>query len=278
MLCRLRASNSLQQATQAGKRWMLIEHFAGLPTIADLAQPELRLAGLRFNPKTDGPSRGRYSTSLELQALPNGKAIAISGLPAHAKIRFAEWSPDGRKVSFVNSSDAKEDAGLSLWIIDVATAQARRLPGIALNGIFGSPCEWLSNSQALVCKTVSPDRGPAPERNDVPEGPVIQENLGRVTPAPTFEDLLKNPEDEQFFDYYATARLQLIQLDGAAKPLANPGVIENATPSPDGQYVLIKERHHPYTYLRPFEAFPERVSVVDLKIRQVRPVDRQSSR
>src|SRR4029077_10729629 len=56
-----------------GKRWMLIEHFAGLPTIADLAQPELRLAGLRFNPKTDGPSRGRYSTSLELQALPNGK-------------------------------------------------------------------------------------------------------------------------------------------------------------------------------------------------------------
>src|SRR4029077_8795200 len=54
-------------------------------------------------------------------------------------------------------------------------------------------------------------------------------------------------------------------LDGAAKPLANPGVIQNATPSPDGQYVLITERHHPYTYLRPFEAFPERVSVVDLK-------------
>jgi dipeptidyl aminopeptidase/acylaminoacyl peptidase len=253
------------EGNAGGKRWMLIEHFAGLPTIADLAQPELRLAGLRFNPKTDGPSRGRYSTSLELQALPSGKAIAISGLPAHAKIRFAEWSPDGRKVSFANSSDTKEDAGLSLWIIDVATAQARRLPGIALNGIFGSPCEWLNNSQALVCKTVSPVRGPAPEHNDVPEGPVIQENLGRVTPAPTFEDLLKNPEDEQFFDYYATARLQLIQLDGAAKPLANPGVIENATPSPDGQYVLIKERHHPYTYLRPFEAFPERVSVVDLK-------------
>src|SRR5271169_5845225 len=34
----------------SGKRWMLIEHFSGLPTIADLAQPELRLAGLRFNP------------------------------------------------------------------------------------------------------------------------------------------------------------------------------------------------------------------------------------
>jgi hypothetical protein len=68
------------EGNAGGKRWMLIEHFAGLPTIADLAQPELRLAGLRFNPKTDGPSRGRYSTSLELQALPSGKAMAISGV------------------------------------------------------------------------------------------------------------------------------------------------------------------------------------------------------
>jgi len=248
-----------------GKRWMLIEHFAGLPTIAELAQPELRLAGLRFNPKTDGPSRGRYSTSLELQALPSGKAIAIFGLPAHAKIRFADWSPDGRKISLVNISDAKEDAGLSLWIVDVATAQARRLPGIALNGIFGSPCEWLSDSQRLVCRTVPSDRGPAPTRSEVPAGPVIQENLGRVTPGATFEDLLKNPEDEQFFDYYAKSQVEIIRLDGAAKPVGRPGVIERAVPSPDGGYVLLFERHHPYSYLLPFEAFPERVSVLNLK-------------
>jgi dipeptidyl aminopeptidase/acylaminoacyl peptidase len=249
----------------AGKRWMLIEHFSGLPTIADLAQPELRLAGLRFNPKTDGPSRGRYDTSLELQALPNGRAIAISGLPAHAKIRFADWSPDGRKISFVNISDAREDAGLSLWIIDVATAQARRLPGIALNGIFGSPCEWLNDSQSLVCKTVPADRGPTPKRSEVPTGPVVQENLGRVTPGATFEDLLKNPEDEQIFDYYATSQVQLIRLDGAAKPFGKPGVFEDATPSPDGGYILLLERHHPYTYLLPFERFPERVSVLSIK-------------
>jgi len=249
----------------AGKRWMLIEHFSGLPTIAELAQPELRLAGLRFNPRTDGPSRGRYDTSLELQTLPGGKAIAISGLPGHAKIRFADWSPDGREISFVNISDAKEDAGLSLWIVDVATAEARRLPGIALNGIFGSPCEWLSDSQSLVCRTVPADRGLAPTRGEVPTGPVIQENLGRVTPGATFEDLLKNPEDEQIFDYYATSLVELVRLDGAAKPLGKPAVFVEASPSPDGGYVLLFERHHPYTYLLPFFAFPERVSVVNLK-------------
>jgi dipeptidyl aminopeptidase/acylaminoacyl peptidase len=244
---------------------MLIEHFSGLPTIAELAQPELRLAGLRFNPKTNGPSRGRHDTSLELQALPDGKAIAISGLPAHAKIRFAGWSPDGRMISFVNISDAKEDAGLSLWVVDIATAQARRLPGVALNGIFGSPCEWLSDSQGLVCRTVPADRGPAPTRSEIPTGPVIQQNLGRVTPGATFEDLLKNREDEQFFDYYATSQVEIVRLDGTVKPVGKPGVFAEASPSPDGGYVLLYERHHPYTYLLPFYAFPERVSVVNLK-------------
>ena len=249
----------------AGKRWMLIEHFAGLPTIVELAQPELRLAGLRFNPRTDGPSRGRYDTSLELQALPNGKAVAVSGLPDHAKIRFADWSPDGRKISFVNISDAQEDAGLSLWIVDVATAQARRLPGIALNGIFGAPCDWLSDSQGLVCRTVPANRGAAPVHSEVPTGPVIQENLGRVTPGATFEDLLKSPEDEQFFDYYATSQIAIVRLDGGSVLLGKAGVFVEATPSPDGKWVLLFERHHPYTYLLPFNAFPERVSAVNLK-------------
>jgi dipeptidyl aminopeptidase/acylaminoacyl peptidase len=249
----------------AGKRWMLIEHFSGLPTIAELAQPELRLAGLRFNPKTDGPSRGRYDTSLELQILPNGKPIAVSGLPEHAKIRFADWSPDGRKISFVNISDAKEDAGLNLWIVDVETAQARRLPGIALNGIFGPPCEWLSDSLGLVCRTVPAERGAAPVRSEVPTGPVVQENLGRVTPGATFEDLLKNPEDEQFFDYYAKSQIAIVRLDGGSVLLGKAGVFVEATPSPDGKWVLLFERHHPYTYLLPFYAFPERVSAVNLK-------------
>lgn len=41
-----------------GGRWMLIEAISGLPSITDLAQPELRLAGLRFNPKRTAPAEG----------------------------------------------------------------------------------------------------------------------------------------------------------------------------------------------------------------------------
>jgi len=253
-------------------RWLLIEDLSGLPPVADLAQPELRLAGLRFNPRTNGPSRGRYCTSLKLKQLPEGKEIAVRGLPPNARIRFPRWSADGTEIAFVNISDAKEDAGLSLWIINLASARAQRVAGIALNGIFGPPCEWRSNTPSLICRTVPVTRGPAPVRNEIPEGPVVQENLGRITPGATYEDLLKNPEDEQIFNYYATSQVALIQLDGTSTPLGKPGVITDARPSPDGNFVLVSERHRPYSYLLPFDAFPERVSVVNLKDGSVKQV------
>src|SRR5690242_18377536 len=50
----------------SGSRTLLIEQPGGLLTIADLAQPELRLAGLRFNPRTNGPSRLPYMIGLKL--------------------------------------------------------------------------------------------------------------------------------------------------------------------------------------------------------------------
>jgi len=250
---------------KAGKQWILIEHVSGLPSIADLAQPELRLAGLRFNPRTNGPSRGRYATSLALKMLPDGAEKTVAGLPANTKIRFAAWSPDARHLFFVNDNDEPRDSGLSLWVVDTAAdgGNARRLPGIALNGIFGSPCEWVGDSQ-LICRTVPKGRGEAPKRSEVPTGPVIQENLGRVTPGPTYEDLLKNPEDEAIFDFYATSQVEVVWLDGTSKAVGKPGVIVSASPSPDGHYALIDERHHPYSYLLPFGFFPEREMVVNL--------------
>ncbi len=254
----------VSRTDKEGKQWLLIQEISGLPTIADLAQPELRLAGLRMNPRTNGPSRGRYGTALRLKALPDGTERKVAGLPANAKIRFAAWAPDARHVSFVNASDDSKDAGLSLWIADVSSATAKRVPGIVLNGIFGAPCEWMSDSQNLVCETIVKGRGEAPKKSEVPTGPVVQENLGRVTPGPTYQDLLKSPEDERIFDYYATAQVEVVHVDGTSKAVGKRGVITGASPSPDGHYVMINERHHPYTYLLPFEFFPERVTVVNL--------------
>jgi dipeptidyl aminopeptidase/acylaminoacyl peptidase len=255
---------SVSPVSAGGARWLLIQQISGLPSINELAQPELRLAGLRLNPRTNGPSRGRYTTALKLRQLPTGREVAVSDLPPNAKIRFAEWSPDGEKVAFVQISDTKEEAGLTLWVVDVETARARRVGSVLLNGVFGEPCEWMSNSQTLLCKTIPSGRGAAAQRNEVPMGPVVQENLGRITPAATYEDLLKSPEDEQIFDYYSVSQLAVISLEGQVTPIGKPGVVEEASPSPDGKYCLVSERHHPYSYTLPFRLFSQRIFVTNL--------------
>jgi dipeptidyl aminopeptidase/acylaminoacyl peptidase len=75
---------------------------------------------------------------------------------------------------------------------------------------------------------------------------------------------LKNPEDEKIFDYYATSQVEVVRLDGTAKSIGDPAVVQSASPSPDGHYVLVDERHHPYTYLLPYPMFPERVLAINL--------------
>ena len=53
-------------------------------------------------------------------------------------------------------------------------------------------------------RKVDPDRGSRPMPSTIPEGPVIQENIGKKGAAPTFQDLIKNPEDEKIFEYFTT--------------------------------------------------------------------------
>ena len=48
---------------------MLLLFRPGLPSIADLSQPELRLAGVRFDPSTHGPSRGSITRSVRNQTI-----------------------------------------------------------------------------------------------------------------------------------------------------------------------------------------------------------------
>jgi hypothetical protein len=82
--------------------------------------------------------------------------------------------------------------------------------------------------------------------------------------------LLKNPTDQEIFDYYATSQVAVIGMDGTSVAIGKPGVIEEATASPDGRYALISAQHKPYSYLLPYEMFPLRVSVVDLSTGSVK--------
>ena len=145
---------SLSPPHTAGPRRILIQQSSSLPTIADLAEPELRLAGLRFNPKVGAPSRTRYFVSLKLQELPTsgekGPETAITGLPAKPHVLYTQWSPDGRHIAFVN----QEPTGLTLWTVDVARAHAAPIPGVRVNAVL--------STQILHPRPASPNPHPFP--------------------------------------------------------------------------------------------------------------------
>ena len=51
-------------AVSPGGDWLVLLERPGLPPIDEVAMPELRLAGLRINPRTNGPSRATYLEGL----------------------------------------------------------------------------------------------------------------------------------------------------------------------------------------------------------------------
>ncbi|MBO3271482.1 prolyl oligopeptidase family serine peptidase [Hymenobacter defluvii] len=241
-------------------QWMLMMDVQDMPTIEELSQPELRIAGLRLNPRTNGPSRVSYSTSLRLKRLPDGKELLVQGLPKTARISEVGWSPDNTKIAFTNTTDKH----VELWLVDVAAASARLVPNLFLNSAFGDSYTWTPDSKSLLATAVVGGRGEAPATNVAPTGPIVQENTGRKAAARTYQDLLKNPADERLFDYYATAQVVKVEVTGRMQPLGSPGVIESAKPSPDGRFVLVKTRHRPYSYTLPVSSFPQRVDVLNI--------------
>jgi dipeptidyl aminopeptidase/acylaminoacyl peptidase len=249
-------------------RTMAILAVQDFPTIAELSQPELRLAGLRLNPRTNGPSRVSYAVGMQFKQLPGGAEKPVQGLPAQARISSPSWSPDNQHVAFALTVPAADGSTgqVELWVADVATNSARRLLATPLNDVFGSSFEWVSDSQTLLARTVPAGRGAAPAADATPTGPAVQETGGgKKSGARTYQDLLKNPADERLFEYYATSQLVKVKLaDGSAQPLGQPGVLRSVSPSPDGRFVLVRTVHRPYSYTLPVSSFPQRIDVLDL--------------
>lgn len=236
--------------------WGLLVEVPLLLTVADLSQPELKLAGLRFNPQTHEQTRSNYYRDLRLLRLSGGGEKKIAGLPSNLRARWVSWSPDGSRVAFTHAADR----GVELWSVDVANATASRVGSVVLNAShYGRPFHWIDN--ATFAARISAVSGNPPEDVRVPNGPVIQENLGRRTPARTYQDLLKDPHDEELFEHHLQSQAAIVALDGTARTAGNAGIIARVEPSPDGAYLLVETVHRPFSYLVTEFDFPRKIEV-----------------
>ena len=242
---------------------------ANLPPIAELAEPMLRLAGYRINPRNNGQANSRtaWLTGLSFQPVAGGPARTVS-LPANARFVSPSWSPDGRSLALLMDAPT----GLELWTVDVASGRARKLTDARVNATVGGAVDWLPDSSGLLVRMTPEGRGAAPDVSRPPEGPIVEESMGRTAPARTYQDLLSNAGDEALFEHYFTSQLTLVPLEGAARTIGAPAVYLGSGVSPDGRYILQTKAKRPYSYVVPAALFPADVVITDLQGRTVHRV------
>lgn len=235
------------------------------PPISDLAEPMLRLAGVRLNPETNGPHRAAYWRSLSYLPLAGGKESAIAGLPDGARIGNVVWSADGARFAFTNTIPGR---GVELWMGEVATRSVRRVEGARVSQGLGSGIRWMPDQRTILTRLVPEGRGAPPASSGVPTGPSVQEAAEKKGIGSTYEtrDVLKGPADEVRFDYYMTAQLALVDAaSGRVTPIGTPDLYVSPDPSPDGNHLYVERLKRPYSYLHPHVRFPRDVEVWDLE-------------
>jgi dipeptidyl aminopeptidase/acylaminoacyl peptidase len=262
-----------QISVSPNKQQIAIVKARAYPTIAELSQPMYRLAGQRINPKTNGPHRasgltGTGITSIVLKKIDGGNEVSVT-MPPQARVSDVKFSPDGSRLAFLQT---KND-GIELWVADTATGSAKavvtgadRINATTIeranNSTTGDPCDWLRDNVTIVCALVPANRGAAPVEPTVPLGPTVHENFGKAAPAPTYEDLLKNPYDDQLFDYYFTSQLTSINTaTGAKTPIGKTAIFNSVRPSPNGQYVLVSKIRKPFSHTVPMNGFNQEIEV-----------------
>lgn len=228
------------------------------PTIAELSQPILRLAGFRLNPQTNGPQRTTGIYAITFKKIADGSEVKVT-MPPQPNISNLRFSPDGSHLSFQNT----KENGIELWVAEVTTGKAKIVSGTdRLNAAAGDPCDWLSDNTTVVCKLVPSGRGPAPAAPAVPAGPNIIETRGKAAPAPTYEDMIKTAHDEALFEHYFTSQLSEINVaTGRKTAIGRPAIYGNVTPAPGGDYLLVSRIKRPFSHLIPMSGFPEDVEI-----------------
>ncbi|HEX2013160.1 MAG TPA: prolyl oligopeptidase family serine peptidase [Roseateles sp.] len=224
-------------------------------SLAELARPALRLAGLRFDAASTTPQPLATVQRLRLRSLLNPEAPErLVDLPGSGFHSFA-WAPDGQRFLLERRSDVANE----LWVGDTASGSLRQVPFVRLNNALAQGEQAWLNPRELVVLTIPKRRG-APPRPST--SPVVQESLGRASPERTYPDLLKSPHDEALFEYHARAQLTLVDLASAqSRDLGEPALFSSISSVGEGQYLLTERVVRPFSYHLTWDDFPLVVEV-----------------
>ena len=239
--------------------------------IDTLAQPELKLAGLRISAQTLTPSRSknRYQ-EIAIHHLPSGKVHYI-GLKGNEELHQITFSPDSRYLSFIG----KDHQGAHLYLHHLASNHTQKLTTAPLNASLGYQYQWLHDSSAIATSLALQKQATPDTVNTI--GPNISISQGKRAPRRTYQDLLKNAADEALFKQVTLSQLSLIRLDGTQTHIGEPGINLAYTLSPNDRYILVKQIVTPYSRIVKYRDFNQSVSLYNTQGEKVRNFDRLES-
>ena len=95
----------------------------------------------------------------------------------------------------------------------------------------------------------------------VPTGPTVSVSDGKEAQNRTYQDLLKDPNDEYNFEQLARSTLFKVDLNGNKSQWMKANMYDDISFSPDGEYIMISHIKKPFSYLVPYYRFPTETNV-----------------
>ena len=246
-------------------KWMLLLERDTFPTVAELAEPELRIAGIRINPNNFAQSRIITLAGIRLKDLNTLQEFEIKGLPENMRATNIQWNPSQNRIGFVNLKTDRAD----LYSIDIASLTAKKINNIPLSIVLGGAYCWVDDTR-LIYKVIITD-AVLQGMPLAPKGPVIQESLGIKTAARTYQDLIKSGYDEALFEYYTKSQL-ILHDNTSENKIGGPSIYRHFSVSPNKQYLLLQTIDKPFSYTVPVNGFPHTVTVTDLEGKAIKTI------
>ncbi len=252
------------------KKYMILKDPIIYPTLSELSQPMLKLAGIRVNPKNNYYHGRHGGTSPRVFNIKNGKTTPLN-IPNLAEVLSIYWAPDSERFAF---SVAFENS-VELWMGNV-NGEIEKVPDMILNPLMDTAVRWFADGENILVRRIG-NRGSTPQKPVVPNGPKILEDAG-ATARSTYEarNLLTTAFEDEQFSYYTQCELVMYNTKSKQRrTIAPAATYVDASISPDGKYLLIERLKAPWSHEVAWWRFASDIEVLDLKGNLVKTIVNQ---
>lgn len=239
-------------------------------SIAELSEPEMRLGGLRINPKTNIGSRTNYYNNVKMKKANAKESKQISGLPKNPRLSNIRISPNEKLAAVLNTTQD----GVEVWVVDIEKASAKKITPATVNANMGDALNWFEDNETLLVKMLPNNRKSLINTTEaIPDGPTISVSTGEKAQNRTYQDLLKNKNDEFNFEQLAISEIKKVSINGAIESFLPQAMYRSISFSPNGKYVLVSKIKRPFSYLVTYSRFPFEELVYDTNGNMIKMVN-----